>query len=990
MKEWEVIDKESIILQKQKLNAKKKITEAGKNKEKMEEKLSNYTESMENFVSESEKLKTDYEEIKGEQNDLQKQMKVMKKTLNDIEENDIRYRQEIKHLGSERRKLERSLEKKESNRSSKKKLIKEDKERLESLNRGLADDIQQHKNLTEQLDDMYNQLRDESAPIHKELEKLQTELIPYEKNINDAKALLDLAKNEAFLFTSKSEKEKEKVRVAKKKLENLKETISQRKMSIKKNMKKKEKLITRKGELQEELDDLIGLDTQIMEEISKLRSKSDELYDIIKKINNESKVLSRLMYLKQQGEIPGMLGKLGNLGTIEELEKYDVAITTACGNKLNNIVVDNSHTATKCIEILKNEKLGRSTFIILEKLQRFKKYVNGPIDYIPEESKRLFDLIQVTDERVKLAFYFSLRDTLVCDDIDIASRISTGESKRWRVVSLNGIMYEKSGAISGGGREKRGGMSSTIIDSTVNPEEMRKEARSYMQEATQKSKELEELRRKFTYNEREIENIENKIIAIEESIPRLEIDINSLSKQSEELENIIPNLNDNGMTEEDEQKMQELEQEVKERVPLVAKAELEAENIKDKIKSLELELTELGGSKIKNMKELIELLSENIEQNNEAITKIEISLKTAKKSVNRSSESITKITAELEDIEHQFKEKNTQLKDIHKQGEKILEEGEQLSELYKEKTALVKKSRSKYKRMQKDMNKLRSVEVDLRNKLEDSVKVYTDQTSFLSNLHGKLEALQKKKEELRFDEEQNALLPELSPKEMRKISVDVLKKEISHLKRDLTKMAPNMSAIKEFRDKLEEKIERSRELEDVTMERDSKNKEYEEFQKKRFDEFMEGFNQIRSKLSEMYKMITLDDGDADLEPNDSLDPFSEGISFRVRPPKKTWRFIHNLSGGEKTLSSLALVFALHSYKPTPIYIMDEIDAALDFKNVSIVANYIKERTKDAQFLIISLRNFMFELADRLVGIYKTQNCTKTVTIDPCAFSIPKA
>jgi structural maintenance of chromosome 4 len=68
--------------------------------------------------------------------------------------------------------------------------------------------------------------------------------------------------------------------------------------------------------------------------------------------------------------------------------------------------------------------------------------------------------------------------------------------------------------------------------------------------------------------------------------------------------------------------------------------------------------------------------------------------------------------------------------------------------------------------------------------------------------------------------------------------------------------------------------------------------------------------------------------------------------------------------------------------------MDEIDAALDFKNVSIVANYIKERTKNAQFMIVSLRNFMFELADRLVGIYKTNNCTKSVTIDPKAFSIP--
>ena len=94
-----------------------------------------------------------------------------------------------------------------------------------------------------------------------------------------------------------------------------------------------------------------------------------------------------------------------------------------------------------------------------------------------------------------------------------------------------------------------------------------------------------------------------------------------------------------------------------------------------------------------------------------------------------------------------------------------------------------------------------------------------------------------------------------------------------------------------------------------------------------------------------------------------------------------------MSKSTQTLSSLALVFALHTYKPTPLYFMDEIDAALDFKNVSIVAHYVKEQTKNAQFIIISLRNNMFELADRLVGIYKVANCTDTVSIDPRQFSM---
>ena len=167
--------------------------------------------------------------------------------------------------------------------------------------------------------------------------------------------------------------------------------------------------------------------------------------------------------------------------------------------------------------------------------------------------------------------------------------------------------------------------------------------------------------------------------------------------------------------------------------------------------------------------------------------------------------------------------------------------------------------------------------------------------------------------------------------------------------------------------------ERGIAVEKAAGERDQKKCEYDRLRKERLDTFMAGFTAISQKLKEMYQMITMG-GNAELELVDSLDPFSEGVLFSVMPPKKSWKNISNLSGGEKTLSSLALVFALHHFKPTPLYVMDEIDAALDFRNVSIIANYIKQRTKNAQFVIISLRNNMFELADRLVGIYKVLFC----------------
>lgn len=148
-----------------------------------------------------------------------------------------------------------------------------------------------------------------------------------------------------------------------------------------------------------------------------------------------------------------------------------------------------------------------------------------------------------------------------------------------------------------------------------------------------------------------------------------------------------------------------------------------------------------------------------------------------------------------------------------------------------------------------------------------------------------------------------------------------------------------------------------------------------------------------------------------METIDQLDPFSEGVRFEVRPKNKSWKQMSKLSGGEKTLSSLSLIFALHIFKPSPLYCMDEIDAALDYKNVAIVGKYIKEgvcnkarsdssnphtnsstgedaiessQARGSQFVIISLRNNMFELADKLVGIYKTFDVTKTITINPQA------
>lgn len=157
-------------------------------------------------------------------------------------------------------------------------------------------------------------------------------------------------------------------------------------------------------------------------------------------------------------------------------------------------------------------------------------------------------------------------------------------------------------------------------------------------------------------------------------------------------------------------------------------------------------------------------------------------------------------------------------------------------------------------------------------------------------------------------------------------------------------------------------------------------------QKKRKKKFMKAFLRITTNFKYIFRKLTKG-GDADLELVDTLDPFHEGIKFSIRPVRKHWNNISNLSGGEKTLTSLSLIFSLHKFSPSPIYIMDEIDSALDFQNVRIISNYIKNQTLNSQFLIVSLRNQMFELANHLIGVYKTNDVTKTLAIDPKLFEI---
>ena len=180
---------------------------------------------------------------------------------------------------------------------------------------------------------------------------------------------------------------------------------------------------------------------------------------------------------------------------------------------------------------------------------------------------------------------------------------------------------------------------------------------------------------------------------------------------------------------------------------------------------------------------------------------------------------------------------------------------------------------------------------------------------------------------------------------------------------------------------------------DAFVESKRAGKEFEAIKQERYNRFQACFNHIAGQIDTIYKELTKSPahphgGTAYLSLENTEDPFLHGIKYNAMPPMKRFRDMEQLSGGEKTVAALALLFAIHSFQPSPFFVLDEIDAALDNANVNRVVNYLQKRTKDAfQCIVISLKDAFYERADSLIGICrnKAQECSRSLTLDLTRF-----
>uniref|UniRef100_A0A671UXK4 Structural maintenance of chromosomes protein 4 n=1 Tax=Sparus aurata TaxID=8175 RepID=A0A671UXK4_SPAAU len=878
----------------------KRVVDKEQEKQKILEDTKELTEKNAKISQETEKMNQELKNVEKKQNKLNKYIETQKEKFTQLDLQDVEVREKIKHSKSKNKKLQKQLEK--------------DKEKTK-----------------------------------------EKELMELSKAVNETRSRMDLSQSELDIYLSRHNTALTQLNTAKQTLQTTSDKLRERRAAIKDlevKIPQKEQELKRD---EEELAKLMKMDTETREVVREMRQKVDEAKSSLSSNRSRGKVLDALMQQKNSGRIPGIFGRLGDLGAIDE--KYDVAISSSCG-ALDNIVVDTIDTAQKCVTFLKEQNIGVATFIGLDKMKVWENKM-VPIR-TPEDSPRLFDMVRVKNESVRPAFYFALRDTLVANDMEQATRMAFQKDRRWRVVTLRGQIIEMAGTMTGGGRVMKGRMGSSI-------------GTEFSQE------ELDRMESKLNEKVSKLHGCQERKLQLEENIQRLQPQLRDMKNTLEKYAKSMTSLAD----QETHLKPQikELEANVLAAAPDKSQFShpfLKAGKVENEVKRLHTLIVDINSHKLKAQQDKLDKVNKELDDCSSTITKAQVAIKTADRNLKKCEESVNRVQAELEENEKSMAELTEQLK-------KLEDEAGEIMKACQEAEAALPEVQEQYQGVLKEIKVLQQQEHALQEE-SLSVRLRIEQIETTITEHNnKIKHWQKEATKLSLhtiEDKPAEELPVLTSTELEEISdPNIIINKMITLETQCAQMKPNLGAIAEYKKKEELYLQRVAQLDEITTERDAFKRGFEDLRKQRLNEFMTGFNMITNKLKENYQMLTLG-GDAELELVDSLDPFSEGIMFSVRPPKKSWKKIFNLSGGEKTLSSLALVFALHHYKPTPLYFMDEIDAALDFKNVSIVACYIYEQTKNAQFIIISLRNNMFEIADRLIGIYKTHNTTKSVGINP--------
>ena len=937
IREIEELKKELNIIFIEKDKMEKHLNSLLDEKKKLEDKLNSLKES----INEKDEI---YEIVEKQRDKILSLINDNRSSLTIIEEKIKFYKKDIERLYGELDSLNCKLLK-----------LKDEKEYLIEVSATREEELNINREDYLKKNDKVDKLNEKIKKVEEEIQEGKNKIVDLYNLVAEKKSRLSGIVGFRDNITKRIEqiqREKdlliEKVEESQRFLNDLEKEESDKNRQIIEGNKLLTSLTLEEKSLKEELEHINGIIDQNKAELQGNIAKFNMMKNMEDSYEGYYKGVKNLMLAcKRENKLKDKL-----IGIVAELirtdEKYEKAIEVALGSSLQNIVTKDEDDAKYIINYLREQNLGRITFLPLTNIK------GSPI-YIDSKDRRNYNILGLGSELVSfdkkyrnIAEYL-LGRTIVVKDLDDATAVAKRFNYSYKVVTLEGDIINPGGSITGGSLPKV----NNLLNRRSRIDKIKEDINRliHKQEELEKQKsnlllKLEKVSKEIKNQENNLYNINIYVVKVENEKNKYVLEINRCNESIEKLGREMEQLNlEIASINQDEEKIKD---EIK-------SLNLQIESIKDKIEKLIKDYEEdktvlqsaldevtnykiqinLMESRIIDSKEKLTLIEKEFQQTNEDIYNKNDEIKSLKENIQIETDNILKIKGIINELQAQKVELDNKIMEIKNQKECLM------SDFYQIQDNLMELN-EKISTFEKEKNKWHIKE--------------TRHNMNLDNMYSKL------LEEYELDYEQAKKL--WIPID----NLDEAKKEVSKLKNRIKQLGHvNLNSIEEYKT-IKERLEFiTKQHDDLLMAKEDLEKVIKDMEEKMRIQFVNSFNSINEEFNKVFSKL-FNGGKASLELEDERDVLNCGIEIKAQPPGKKLQTLNLLSGGEKSLTAVALLFAIMNIKPAPFCVLDEIDAALDDANINKYAEYLKNLSRETQFILITHRKGTMEIADILYGI----------------------
>lgn len=873
------------------------------------------------------------------------QINVLREQIHTEEANEEHYKSRKEAIANDMAHYEEQLASYKKNRQNAEEQAKDAGERLETA----KNQLQEADSTIQSLEAAIEQAKSDIIQALNEKAGLTAKQQRYETMLEQVNLRRSEVSQKLLRFKSDESVQDEKINQEKASLDKIQEQLETAQFAAE---EAEDAMITAQKEVQRLNKNL----NNTQQEYHMAHTKLESLRNLAERYDGYGNSIRRVMEVRDR--IHGIRGVVADIITTEK--KYETAIETALGGSIQNIVTDSEETAKRLIEYLKKNKYGRATFLPLTSAGKNQSPFPKPEALKEPGVLGLASSLVQADAEYEGLIRYLLGRVVVADTIDHAIAIARKYHYSLRIVTLEGELLNAGGSMTGGAFKN----TSNLLGRRREIEELENSCNGYLKQAESIQQELSIQEGTASEKKEEADQLREQIqqLVLQENTIRINISTledkkNEIAESSTDLVNEHAQLEEqiyeisqsrSSLTEEAhrlEERNKESETLISEKNLLLEQAKIDREAHSSHLSSLQLECASLD--------QQLTFTSENEKRVNGEIRKLkeeEAALEKGKK-----------------DSRSAIEEKEAKIKEIQEQIQTSSEDNSQLEEAIKniseEKEAVSRQQKNLFQKREEISTRLSDLDKDLFRVQAQAEKLEEHLESLASYMWSEYEMTLSQARELK--KEEFSSLPEI-------------RRQIEDLKGKIKALGNiNVNAIEDYKE-VSERYEFMRtQHEDLVNAQAELEKIIEELDTGMRRQFDEKFREIRAEFDKVFKEL-FGGGRGTLELLEGEDILEAGIQIIAQPPGKKLQNMMQLSGGEKALTAISLLFAIQNLKPSPFCLLDEIEAALDDSNVDRFAGYLHKLTKNTQFIVITHRRGTMMSADRLYGITMQEKGVSTL------------